>query len=164
MFDYSSPSATILMCGFTVLALLHLVVSISVFRAVRASEKDRAATSKELFGLMKKIEALTANRREQLLKEYDKILENLTHRLPPIIAAQASESIIETESRILTRLAELEPSLKKDSASFKKMDELIQSMEKLEQTIVTSTAETVERVLVESRTVLLEEQASEFEA
>lgn len=163
MFDFNSPSATILLCGFTLIALVHLIVSASVYFSIRAAEKDRTATSKELFGLMKKIEALTASRREQLLKEYDKILENLTHRLPPIIAAQASESIIETESRILTRLAELEPSLKRDGPSFKKMDELIQSMEKLEQTLVTSTAETVERVLVESRTVLLEEQGGEFE-
>ena len=163
MFDYSSPSATILMCGFALIALLQVVVSALVFLSLRAANRERAVTTKELFGLMKKIEGLTASRREQVLKEYDKILESLTHRLPPIIAAQASESIIETESRILTRLAELEPSLKKDDVSFKKMDELIQSMEKLEQTLVTSTAETVERVLVESRTVLLE-APGEFEA
>ncbi|MBN8548378.1 MAG: hypothetical protein J0M12_03565 [Deltaproteobacteria bacterium] len=163
MFDFNSPSATILLCGFTLIAMLHCAVSLFVYYSLRAANREREITSKELFGLMKKIEGLTASRREHLLKEYDKILENLTHRLPPIIAAQASESIIETESRILTRLAELEPNLKKDDISFKKMDELIQSMEKLEQTLVTSTAETVERVLVESRTVLLEQQPGEFE-
>lgn len=109
-----------------------------------------------MFGLVRRIEALTSNRRELMVKQFDRMLANLSTRLPSTIAAQASQRIFETESKILTRLAELEPNLKKDEISRRKMDDLIRSMEGLEQTIVALTAEAVRKVMVESRSDLLD--------
>jgi hypothetical protein len=164
MLEPTAANYTLLLSAFALLALVQIGLAAGVIFSLVKAGKERSAVHREMFGLMKKIEGLTSSRRDQLLKEYDKILESLTHRLPPIIASQASASIFETESRILTRLAELEPNLKRDDPSFKKMDDLIQSMERLEQTLVTSTAETVEKILIESRTGLLAQESKEFEA
>ena len=139
------------------LALLQLLLACYMLASLRIAARERALMNKEMFGLLRKLEGLTATKREQILKHYDKILENLTMRLPPTIAAHASSTIFEAESRILARLAELEPNVKQDEASRRKMDELIKSMENLEQTIVALTAETVRKVMVESRSNLLEE-------
>jgi len=129
-----------------------------MFIALRSSSKERAVLNKEMFGLLRKIEGLTSSRREQMLKHYDKILANLSTRLPTTIAAQASTMIFETESKILARLAELEPQLNKNGSDKRKMDELIQSMENLEQTIIALTSETVRKVMVDSRRTLLDDE------
>ena len=155
-------TANYLLVGITgVLGLfvgLQLLLSIFMFAALRNSAKSRAQLDREMFGLVKKIEGLTAHRREQMLKHYDKILETLSSRLPPTIAAQTSQVIFETESKILARLAELEPNLSGDEAGRRKMDELIRTMEKLEQTIVVLAADTVRNVMVESRRNLIEQE------
>jgi hypothetical protein len=94
-----------------------------------------------------------------MVKHYDKILEGLTARIPTTVAAQASNLILETESKILARLAELEPNLKDDEGSRKKMDELITTMEKLERTLVSSAADTVQKAMAEGRRSLFEEES-----
>lgn len=150
-----------LLLGLTVLGALfafQFIVAIYMAICLRASAKERTSLNKEMFGLVKRIEALTSNRREQMLKHYDRILSNLATRLPSTIAAQASQRIFETESKILARLAELEPNLKQDDQSRRKMDELIRSMENLEQTIVALTAEAVRKVMVDSRSDLLDDE------
>lgn len=147
--------------GLTILSAVLLAQSaLAIYMAfcLRIASRERARINKELFGLVKRIEGLTSNRREQMLKQYDKILANLAVRLPTIIAANAGHTILETENKILTRLAELEPNLKTDENGRKKMDELIRSMENLEQTIVALTAETVRQVMVDSRSDLLEDE------
>lgn len=140
------------------LVFLQLILAVYMLASLRVASRERAELNKEMFGLLRKIEGLTATRREQMLKHYDKILENLSTRLPPTIAAQASATIFDTESKILARLAELEPAFAKDDASRRKMDELIKAMENLEQTIVALTADTVRKVMVESRRNLLDDE------
>lgn len=152
--SFSDPTVLILCCGIAALALLQLALALYVFVMTQRAAKDRARLHQEMFGLLKKTEGLLAGKREQILREYDKLLEQLSQRLPATIAAQASTCIFETESKILSRLAELEPALKKEDLSSGRMDELIKSMEKLEETLVRSAADTVERVLVESRSGL----------
>ena len=149
------------MVGVTILgalAIFQFIVAAYMAVCLRFSSKERSSLNKEMFGLLRRIEALTSNRREQMLKHYDKILANLTTRLPASIAAQASQRIFETESKILARLAELEPNIKRDEISKKKMDELIRSMENLEQTIVALTAEAVRKVMVDSRSDLMDDE------
>jgi hypothetical protein len=140
---------------------LQLLVGIAILIGSRAAARERHLLHKEMYGLVKRIEGLTANRREQILKHYDEMLEHLATRLPPTIAAHTSNAIIETESKILQRLAELEPSLGNDESSRRKMDELIRSMEGLEKTIVALAADTVQRVMAEGRRSLIEAGSSD---
>jgi hypothetical protein len=122
------------------------------FRLLR---KEMSDLLKETHGCVKKIEGLTSSRRELMQKQYEKILAELTARLPVTIASHASQSILETEKKILARLAELEPIL--DTSGQKKMEDLIRSMEDLEHTIVSLTAESVRKVLLDSRGEFLNE-------
>ncbi len=137
--------------------LTQLFFTLYLFKALRDSNRERSKLHTDMFGLLRKIEGLTSSKREQMLKHYDAILEDLTHRLPPAIAAQAGEVIFDTESKILSRLAELEPNLKEDAQGMEKMDQLIKSMENLETTIVRLTADAVQNIFTESRKSLFEE-------
>ncbi len=139
------------------LTLLQVLLAGYLLATLRASASERTALNKEMFGLLKKLEGITSSRREQMLKHYDKILQNLAVRLPTTVAAQTSAMIFDTESKILARLAELEPQLKVDESSKRKMDDLIKSMETLESTIVALTAETVHKVMIDSRRALLDD-------
>lgn len=140
------------------LIVAQSIIALYMFIHLRIAAKEQAALSKEMFGLLKKLEGLTASKREQMLKHYDQILDNLSTRLPPTIAAHAGETIFETESKILSRLAELDPSLTKDGENKKKMEELVRSMESLEHTIISLTADTVKKVMVEARHSLMDEE------
>lgn len=161
--ELQSPEITGTFLVYGALALgglfigLQLILTIYMLFSLRLAARERGQLNKEMFGLVKKIEGLTANRREQLLKHYDGLLENLAARLPPAVAAQTSQIVFETESKILTRLAELEPDLKTDEVSRRKMDELIKSMENLEKTVVALAADTVKNVMVEGRRSLFDE-------
>jgi hypothetical protein len=140
------------------IGIIQLVTCCIMLMAQRSLKQEAAALNKETFGLLRRFEGLTASKREKILKEYDRMLEELSNRLPTTIAAQASQRIFETESRILNRLAELEPILKEDKLSQNRMDELIRSMEQLEETLVGSTAETVKKVFLETRSSLFNEE------
>lgn len=141
------------------LILTQLLLGVYLIASLRSAERERAAANKELFGLVRKLEGLTSHKREAMTRHYDKMLETLMARLPVSIAARAGEQIFETESKILSRLAELEQSSKEDEGARVKTDELIKSMEKLEQTVVSLTAETVQKVMSEGRRALFEEQS-----
>lgn len=148
----------------TVVALLfclgfQLLMIIFLTFALRAANRERAELHRQMFGVLKKIEGLTANKREQMLKHYDQMLEELSLRLPPTIAAQASQSIFEAESKILKRLAELENQPKHDQERQQKMDELLKTMEQLEHSLVTLTADTVQTVMTDSRKTLLSNES-----
>ncbi len=137
-------------------AILCLITLLSL----RSGQRERRELYKEMYGILKKIEGLTASRREQMIRHYDSILDNLANRLPPTVAAQTSDLIIDTEGKILARLAELEPNLREDDAARKKMEDLVRSMEKLEHAIVAITSDTVRQVLNDSRRELFEDQIS----
>jgi len=158
--DMSGDFGSSLIVIFIAVTLFQFLLAIYMAFSLRLAARERNELHKEMYGLLRKLEGLTATRREQMLKHYDKILESLSIRLPPTIAAQASATIFETESKILARLAELEPHAIKDDTSRRKMDELIKSMENLEQTIVALTAETVRKVMVDSRRNFIEEDDS----
>lgn len=153
----SSEIIMILVGVFSTLFVTQIFFTFYLFRFIRQARLDRNAIHKEIFGLVRKLEGLTSSKREQMLQHYDTILDDLTHRLPPTIAAEAGNIIFETESKILSRLAEIEPSLREDERAQEKMDQLIKSMENLEGTIVKLTADAVENVFAESRKNLFEE-------
>jgi len=147
-----------LVLGGQVLICLWMLVSLHL------STRERARLTKEVYGLLKKIEVLTSSKREKILKHYDGILQNLSTRLPPTIAAEVSQQIIETETKILRRIAELEPNLKNNLESRKKLDEIIHSMEGLERSIVVLASDTVRNVMIESRkSLMLESEEQEME-
>ena len=157
MFNLEIPISAIVLAAGAVFVTLQLALSIIMIISLRVASKERALLNREMFGLLKKLEGITATRREQMIRHYDRMLEGLMKRLPPTIAAQTSQVIFDTESKILTRLAELEPSLKADEEGQKKMNELIKSMESLDHTLVSCAADTVRSVMAESRRSLLED-------
>lgn len=140
--------------------ILQLLLSVYMLITIRLASRERSQLNREMFGLLKKIEGLTAHKREAMLKHYDGILEDLSRRLPPTVAAEAGQMIFDMESKILSRLAELEPDLKSDESGLKKMDSLIRSMEGLESTLVALTADTVRNVMISRRSELFEEESS----
>lgn len=143
--------------AFAALFVLQSCLAVYLLSSLRNARKERAALHREMYGLVRKLEGLTSGKREQMAKQFDKILSELSLRLPPTIAAQAGQTIFETESRILSRLAELEPDLKNDEQSREKMDDLIKSMESLETTIVTVTADTVQNIMAANRQAIFED-------
>jgi hypothetical protein len=138
--------------------LLQVLLALAVIYLTRAHTRDRAELEREMFGLLRKLEGLTASKREQILRHYDSMLETLATRLPPAVAAQTSKLVVETESRIITRLAELEPDLKSNSESQKKMDELIKQLEHLEETLVSTASDAVRTVMLDSRRALFDDE------
>lgn len=161
MFDLFTDSTIVLLAAVAGLALgLQLVINIITITSLKSMAKEREQLHRELYGLVKKIEGLTSSKREAMLKHYDGMLESLSTRLPTAVAAHSSQLIFETESKILARLAELEPNMQSDQNSKDKMDELIKSMECLEKTLVTVTSDAVKNVMVEGRRSLFEPDAS----
>ena len=157
MIDFT-PEVVIL-CAATLAGLLiggSLLVNILTVVSLRTAAKERQLINRELFGLVKKIEGLTASRREQILKHYDGLLEVLSNKLPAAVATHTSQIIFDAEAKILTRLAELEPNLNSDEKGKQKLDELIRSMEGLEKTIVNLTSDAVRHVMVDGRRALFE--------
>lgn len=142
------------------LAALILQALLAFYMAInlRVSAQERRVLHTELLALTMKLEGLTAHRREVMVKHYDRMLQTLTVRLPSSIAAHAGQAIFDTESRIISRLAELEPNLQSDGEAQQKMDELIQSMEGLERTLVALTSDAVTQVMNEGRRSLLDDR------
>jgi len=153
--EYLIPIAAALVGS---LVIFQCLVCVYVFLINKRMSEQLSETSRELFGLMRKIEGLTSHKREQMLLHYDTMVQTLATRLPATIAAKAGEAIFEAERHILSRLAELEPNLHDDQLSKQRMDELIKNMERLEQTVVALTAETVQQVMLENRRVLFESE------
>lgn len=157
MYSILESPALILLTVTMSLVILQLAVNIASIFALRSNARERADNSREFYGLVRKMEGLTAERREQMLNHYDKILENLSNKLPVLVAGQAGQKIFDAESKILSRLAEIEPLVKGNEAAHSKMDELIRTMEGLETTIITVTSEAVKQVLTEGRRELLDD-------
>jgi hypothetical protein len=140
----------ILVVGQIASGLLLLGVLIAIVR-------ERSLQRRELLHITQKIEFLTAPVRERVVGHYDGVLADLIERVPTVIAREAGGKIFETESRIISRLAELEPNLKGDPRTREKMNGLIESMESLEATVSAAAADTVRTTLNEARRGLVAE-------
>jgi hypothetical protein len=156
-FDLATNLPILAALAVVVLTVFQLFLIGAMLVVLRIASKERAQSNREIFGLVKKIEGLTAERREQMLQHYDRMLEALSNKIPVMVASHAGEKIFETESRILARLAELEPNIKGSELGRRKVDELIKSMEGLEDTLINLTSDAVKQVLTESRKELLQD-------
>lgn len=143
--------------AFAVFGCIQTVLTCAVIWSLRTNVRERREISKELFGLVRRIEGLTAERRAHVLRHYDQMLGDLSRRLPPAVAAELSDIIFDVESKVLTHLASLEPTLAPEDRA--KFDDLIRSMENLERSIVGLTADTVARVMKEGRRTLTKDEA-----
>ena len=148
----------IIMTLLLVSLLFNVLLSIWVLSATRSMAKENSCLNKEMFGLVRRIEGLTSHRRDQVLNQFDRLVETLSSRIPTMVAAKASERIFETESTILKRLAELDPEISNEDGK-EKLDSLIQSMESLEKTLVAHTATAVHQVMLENRKNLFSDVA-----
>lgn len=153
---YTFSEVVLLLIGVALLAQIGLATYMAI--SLRVAARERHQLSKELFGLVRKVEGLTAHRRESILRHYDKMLETLSYRIPTTVAAQASSAIVDAESKILNRLIELEPQLKDDQVARRKMEDIVRSMEGLEQTLIALTSDTVRRVMLEGRGAIIDER------
>ncbi|RMG44184.1 MAG: hypothetical protein D6719_02325 [Candidatus Dadabacteria bacterium] len=153
MIEINQSSLFIISGLLVACCVLQLALSLYMAASLKAASKERYRLNREMFGLLKKLEGLTSSRREKFMKHYDRLMETLTTRLPAQVASRASQSILETEKRIIARLAELEPDLN-DENSKEKMDRLIKQMEALEETVVALTADTVHEVLSDGKKLL----------
>ena len=144
-------SLIFVLAGLSIISLiLQLGLASYLLLSSRSSQKALTDSVRELYGIMKKIEGLTATRREQLLCEFDGIMQTLSLRLPTVIASQAGDNIFEAESKLMKRLAEIDPGIK-DEKSKERMDEIIKSLESLQENVIAITAETVRKVLLDAR-------------
>jgi len=139
-------------------AAIVSTVLLSSIVYLRRLAREVLAANREMFGLTKKMEAMTASRRAHFVHEYDKIVNQLLRKLPANIAAKAGDSIFTTQKQILTRLAELEQLAGTDRESRKQMEEIILSMEQLEAQLVRVTADTVIEVMSDTRKRILEDE------
>lgn len=127
---------------------------------LRKSEQSTRKLHTSMFGLMKRIEGMTAEKRERMLVEFDLLLDRLSMRLPTALAARAGDAIFEAEKRLLSRIIELERTITPSAENREELDYLVKSLESLEQTMVSLTASTVHEVLLESRKQLFTSQYS----
>ncbi len=134
---------------FVGLLLLQVILSVYMTIVLLVSSRDRKQLNRETFGLLKKIEGLTSERQQQLKARYAHAISGLQDRLPIAIASQVGERIYQTESAILRELAALEPNLA-DPTSRRRFDDLIKTMESLEEELIRVTAQTVHTILEES--------------
>ena len=155
---FSTDISNVLLAAFAVVTAIQILVFTCMMRVLGKAQKERAETHREIFGLVRKIEGYTAHRREQMLKHYDKVIEKLAHHIPTAIAAEAGTVIFETESKILQRLAEIEPNLRQDDQAKKKLDDLICNMENLEHTLITLTSDAVQKIMLDGRQTLIQEE------
>ena len=118
--------------------------------------------NREAFGLMRKIEGLSCDRRSEILGRYEKLLTNLGNQLPIKISNRLRDKIFAAESAFLTRLAEIEPNLKDDAVARQRMDELICQLEQLEEVFVSAAAEVVNVALEEGRAEVASAMSSEL--
>lgn len=140
-----------LVIALSVMLVVQCALALYAILSGRAARKERAALHSQMFGLVNRIEGLTASEREQAAERYDRMLERISGRLRETVGEGASQAIFDAQRLMLTRLAELEPALKTDPESREKMDRLIHQMEHLEDTLVAITVDTVRRVLSECR-------------
>jgi len=143
--------------------LIQIALLICSYTIAKRSIGGLTQLEHELFGLAKKIEGLTAPKRELLVKEFDQLLEKLAQDLPQAVTNTTSERIVEAERRILQRLAEIGPALSKDEEGKRKMEEFIVSLEKLEESVIDSTNEVVQRVMLNSRRELIASDQGEVQ-
>jgi hypothetical protein len=112
---------------------------------------EHRRTTEEMRLMVRKTEAITADEREQIVRLYDRFVQRILRRLPDELAETTEEALFRTEELILRRLAELEPNLRHDPQARTRLDDIIRSMETLNDSIIRVNVDAVERALRENR-------------
>lgn len=148
-----SPFA-VLSC-FVAFLIFQIISSWVLLFLVRSSVKEQRQLAKEIFGLYRRIEVLTADDREKLVIYLNRVIDDLAESIPELVSNKASRAIFETESQILKRLTEIEP-LINDQQTKDKLHQLISSMEQLEGEVVAVTTKAVREAMTKTREELFE--------
>lgn len=143
----------IIIGSINALVLLFALLSLSRLRS------ESLKLNRETFGLLKKVEGLTAQKHHLLAKQFDDLIEKMANQVPVIVGKEATSHLFEIERQIITRLAELEPNLKTDPKAIAHMEEVLRKVELLEEEVIRSTSKAVEKILVEKRKTLFQPQA-----
>lgn len=143
--------------------LVQLAGLLAVVRHARTEAKTRERFLRGVYGILKKIEGLTADRRTQMLFRYDQLVERLQRRLPTIVANRISAEIEELESGIISRLSAIDADLLSDGGDPEELEQLLKTMERLERAVLTITTDTVRESLNEGRQVFSSQSSSDME-
>jgi hypothetical protein len=142
------PVPTLLYSGAVLLGIFQVLVIVAALSLIRKTNRERKQLSKEVSQTLNKMEVMTMRDRNQLARHYDRMLESLSNRLPAVLSNKAGELIFDIEKQILAKLAKVQPGIDADD---EEIDNLIRSMERLEDTIIAATGDVVRNTLLESR-------------
>ena len=151
MYELSPEILTALLGASITTAFFLLLLMGYVAASLRQGNRERESLHREMHGILRKLDAITSEKRELFAKEFDQIIETLSVRVPAVVASEAGERIFEAESKILSRLSKLEGDVTAGSDEQKDMEDLIKSMEKLDTELVSAASDAVHDVLIESR-------------
>lgn len=157
---FTFGSHTVVLVLSCVILTLQGVILAAMFFKTNRAHRERELLYRELFALMQKIESMSAGKRGMVLHQFDNLLDSLVKQMPSRIAVEAGERIFETESQFLKTLSELEPGLISDPSSQRRIEQLVQSMENLEATVVSLTCESIRQAMLDVRQSLLAQDAA----
>lgn len=141
------PLIAFLCITLIVQSCLLIVLSLKTARSQKNAEKLHTA----MFGLMKRIEGMTSDKRTKMITEFDHVLDRLSTRLPPVLASRAGQALYEAEKSLLQKMVSLEARLDQTPQEQEELNQIIESLESLDTQIIALTADTVHEVMLESR-------------
>lgn len=118
--------------------------------AARKTARERALVREEVRTLLSRIEVLTTSSRVELLRNYDALLTELSRKASEEVQLSTSDQVFALESAILRQLSEVDPELLGDQQRTQ-LDELIRTMEALEQRVANCARDAVLLAIAEHR-------------
>lgn len=138
--------------GFLILLASQLFTFFLIWSSIRQSHRERLVTDKELYGLIRRVEGMTASKQEQVLLYFDELLEGMHTKLPLAIAEEAAGLIRDVESNILSKISHIELSrASQNREQAEHTTDLMLAVESLESTVQKLTANAVHNIMSNTR-------------
>ena len=157
-------SLSLVVAIFLGLIVLQVIVAVYVTVVLLIGSKGSKRINRETFGLLKKIEGLSAEKHERLEIALDNLLDDLMEKLPVTVAGRLGDELLQLENHVLRHLAEIDPDLASLEGENERVSKLLRSMERLEDAVVRAAADTVQRVLLEQKASIKGESVEVREA
>jgi len=142
------PFPTILLAAIVLLGFFQLLVVLAALLHLKRTRIERYEVNQSIQQMLQRLEVLNLRDRGEFVHLYEGMVESLVNRLPVMVSTRAGDAIFEIEKRVLAQLALIDPRL---TSSAQTVDDLIRSMEKLEDTVITVVASSVRDALLDSK-------------
>jgi hypothetical protein len=142
------PVPTLMFSGAVLLGGFQLLVMVAALRLIRKTNRERRQFDRNVTDTLQQMEVVMMRDRNQLASHYDNMLESLSSRLPSVISTRAGDAVFEIEKQVLAKLAAVHPNLDIDD---EEVDNLIRTMERLEDSVIAATGDVVRETILESR-------------